>query len=159
MGNATIAAAPSPRQTRPGTIRAMKRSSLLACTIGIAIAIVAPTASAASTPLESLAGTWSGSLDGASPKIAVALDLTGQWNGSRIALTGKLDCSGPLTFVGSGTSAYRFIERITQSASSSCTLARGRVRLTPLADGRLGYSWTLFGGAQHATATLSRSLT
>lgn len=137
----------------------MQRLCLLAVAAGIAIAILAPTATAGTTPLQSLAGTWTGSLEGAKPKITVMIELTGQWNGSRIALTGGIDCSGRLTFVGKGDGAYRFIERITKSTSPGCELARGRTVVTPLADGRLRYAWTLARGGQSATATLSRSLT
>jgi len=137
----------------------MKRLSLLAVAIGIVCAVLAPTASASTTPLQSLAGRWTGTLDGAKPKIVVTVDLTGQWNGSRIALTGKITCSGPLTFLGKGAASYRFSEHITESRSPSCELARGHAVFTPLADGRLDYAWKLLGGGQSSKATLSRSLT
>jgi hypothetical protein len=55
----------------------MKRLSLLAVAIGIAVAILAPTASASTAPLQSLAGRWTGTLDGVKPKIVVTIDLTG----------------------------------------------------------------------------------
>lgn len=137
----------------------MKRLSLLAVAIGIAVAILAPTASASTAPLQSLAGRWTGTLDGVKPKIVVTIDLTGQWNGSRTTLTGNISCSGRLTFVGKGSASYRFSEHITKNTSPSCELARGRVVFTPLADGRLDYAWKLIGGGQSSTATLSRSLT
>lgn len=145
----------------PGTIRAMKRRRLLTITIAIAItttiAAFTPAASAATTPLHSLAGRWIGVLNGAKPKITVTVDLTGQWNGSRIVLAGGINCDGPLTFVGRGAAAYRFIEHITNSTSAGCTLSRGTATFTPRADGRLGYAWRLQGGGQSATATLRRS--
>ncbi len=137
----------------------MKRSSLFTITIILAIAAFAPTASAATTPLQSLAGRWTGTLDGAKPKITVTIDLTGQWNGSRIALAGGINCSGRLTFVGKDATSYRFVERITKSTSTGCALARGIARFTPLADGSLDYDWKLDGGGQSAAATLRRSVT
>lgn len=137
----------------------MKRASVLTIAIILAIAAFAPTASAATTPLQSLAGKWSGTLNGAKPKITVTIDLTGQWNGSRIALGGGTTCSGRLTFVGKGATSYRFVERITKTTSTGCALARGIARFTPLADGSLDYAWKLSGGGQSATATLRRSLT
>ena len=141
------------------TILAVKRSSLLTITIILAIAAFAPAASAATTPLQSLAGRWTGTLNGAKPKITVTIDLTGQWNGSRIAFGGGINCSGRLTFVGKDTTSYRFVERITKTTSTSCALARGIDRFTPLADGSLDYSWKLDGGGQSSTTTLRRSVT
>ena len=140
------------------TILAVKRSSLLTLAIIIAIAAFAPAASAA-TPLQSLAGRWSGTVNGAKPKITATIDLTGQWNGSRIAFGGGINCSGRLTFVGKDTTSYRFVERITKTTSTSCALARGIDRFTPLADGSLDYSWKLDGGGQSSTTTLRRSVT
>lgn len=137
----------------------MKRSSVLTITIILAIAAFAPTASAATTPLQSLAGTWTGTLNGSKPKITVTVDLTGQWNGSRIAFDGGINCSGRLTFVGKDATSYRFVERITKTTSTSCALARGIDRFTPLADGSLGYAWKLDGGGQSAATTLRRSVT
>ena len=98
----------------------MKRSSVLTITIILAIAAFAPAASAATTPLQSLAGRWTGTLDGAK---------------------------------------YRFVERITKTTSTSCALARGIDRFTPLADGSLDYSWKLDGGGQSSATTLRRSVT
>ena len=137
----------------------MKRYSVLTITIILAIAAFAPTASAATTPLQSLAGRWSGTLNGAKPKITVTIDLTGQWNGSRIALGGGINCSGRFTFVDKDATSYRFVERITKTASTGCALARGIARFTPLADGSLDYVWNLSGGGQSATATLRRTVT
>ena len=138
----------------------MKQSSLLAITIILAIAAFAPTASAATAPLESLAGRWSGTVNGAKPKITVTIDLTGQWNGSRITLAGMINCSGALTFVGKDATSYRFIERITKSSSASCEKnQRGTATFTPLADGILDFAWKLSGGGQSDTTTLRRSLT
>ena len=137
----------------------MKRSSLLTITIILAIAAFAPTASAATTPLQSLAGKWTGTLNGAKPKITVTINLTGQWNGSRIAFDGGINCSGRLTFVGKDATSYRFVERITKTTSTSCAVARGIDRFTPLADGSLDYAWKLDGGGQSAATTLRRSVT
>ena len=137
----------------------MKRSSVLTITIILAIAAFAPTASAATTPLQSLAGKWTGTLNGSKPKITVTIDLTGQWNGSRIALRGGINCSGRLTFVGKDSTSYRFVERITKTTSTSCALARGIDRFTPLADGSLDYTWKLDGGGQSSATTLRRSVT
>ena len=67
----------------PLQIPAMKRASVLAITIILAIAAFA-TAAAATIPPWSLAGSWSGILNGAKPNIAVTIDPTGQWKGSRI---------------------------------------------------------------------------
>ena len=137
----------------------MKRYSVLAITIILAIAAFVPTASAATTPLQSLAGKWTGTLNGSKPKITVTIDLTGQWNGSRIAFDGGINCSGRLTFVGKDATSYRFVERITKTTSTSCALARGLTRFTPLADGSLDYAWKLDGGGQSAATTLRRSVT
>ena len=136
----------------------MKRFGLLTLAIVIAVATFAPAASAA-TSLQSLAGRWSGTLNGSKPKITVTIDLTGQWNGSRIALTGGINCSGRLTFVGKDSTSYRFVERITKTTSTSCALARGIDRFTPLADGSLDYAWKLDGGGQSSATTLRRSVT
>ena len=141
------------------TIPAMKRSSVLTITIILAIAAFTPAASAATTPLKSLAGKWTGTLNGAKPKITVTIDLTGQWNGSRIAFRGGINCSGRLTFVGKDATSYRFVERITKTTSTGCALARGIDRFTPLADGSLDYTWKLDGGGQSASTTLRRSVT
>jgi len=141
------------------TILAVKRSSLLTLAIIIAIAAFAPAASAA-TPLQSLAGRWSGTVNGAKPKITATIDLTGQWNGSRITIAGGINCSGALTFVGKDATSYRFIERITKSSSASCEKnQRGTATFTPLADGTLDFVWKLSGGGESDTTTLRRSLT
>ena len=148
------------RTVASSTIPAMKRPSIFTIFIILAIAALAPAASAATTPLQSLAGRWSGTVNGAKPKITATIDLTGQWNGSRITIDGGINCSGALTFVGKDATSYRFIERITKSSSASCEKnQRGTATFTPLADGILNFAWKLSGGGESDTTTLRRSLT
>ena len=89
----------------------------------------------------------------------MTIDLTGQWSGSHIAFGGGINCSGRLTFVGKDATSYRFVERITKTTSTSCALARGIDRFTPLADGSLDYTWKLDSGGQSSATTLRRSVT
>lgn len=102
----------------------------------IALLVIAPGASAASTTLAALKGMWSGQLVGASPAIQMSLRVSGGTNGLTVRSRGGIICTGRETYTGRKGEGFTFRERITGSQLPSC-VGLGNVTITLRDDDRL----------------------